>query len=176
MAKIASRKPRSYQSACRQAALSRPAQPERTTAASNQNLMPGQHGRAPRIPVSALLGLDAGGAREVLVDARHALDLALGGEALVEAFLAELARHFRPGPEALLPALQAAGFRLGIVAREIGAHSHHRLDGHRLGDHVIVLAPHGLAEYGARRLEEVADEGVIARHFLGAAASELDRT
>src|SRR6185503_10228419 len=176
MPKIASRKPRSYQSAWRQAVLSKPAQPERITALSSQNLMPGQHGRTPGIPVSALLGLDAGGAREVLVDARYALDLAFGREALVEAFLAELARHFRPGPEALLPALQAAGFRLGIVAREIGAHSHHRLDGHRLGDHVIVLDPHAIAEHAARRLEEVADDGVVTRHFLRAAAGELDRT
>src|SRR6185436_20259703 len=135
----------------------------------------GQHGRTPGIPVSALLGLDAGGAREVLVDARYALDLAFGGEALVEAFLAELARHFRPGPEALLPALQAPGFRLGVVARQVGAHAHHRLDGHRLGDHVVVLAPHRIAEHAARDLEEVADDGVVAWHFLGAAAGELDR-
>src|SRR3954471_1835277 len=102
MAKIASRKPRSYQSACRHAVLSRPAQPDRTTAASSQSLMPGPTRASAPYSGSALLELDAGGAREVLVDARHALDLALGGEALVEAFLAELARHFRPGPEALL--------------------------------------------------------------------------
>src|SRR6185436_4743751 len=124
---------------------------------------------------SGLLDLDAGGAREVLVDARHALDLAFGGEALVEAFLAELACHFRPRPEALLPALHAAGFRLGVVARQVGAHAHHRLDGHRLGDHIVVLAPDRIAEHAPRNLEEVADHAVVARHFLGAAAGELDR-
>src|SRR6202008_3566057 len=60
----------------------------------------------------AFLGLDARGAGEILVDARDALDLALGGEALVEAFLAELARHLRPGAEAPFPARHAPGLGL----------------------------------------------------------------
>src|SRR5262245_47601584 len=118
---------------------------------------------------------DSRSAGEVAMDARHPLHLALGGEALVEAFVAELAGHLGPGAEALLPAADAPGFRLGVVAREVGAHAHHGLDGHRLGDHVAVLAPDRIAEHGARRLEEVADDGVVARHFLGAAAGELDR-
>src|SRR6185295_9287328 len=52
---------------------------------------------------------------------------------------------------------------------------HHGLDGDRLGDHVAVLGPDRIAEYGASGLEEVADHAVVARHFLGAAAGELDR-
>src|SRR5437879_2828609 len=122
-----------------------------------------------------LPGLDTYGARQVAVHARDAFDLALGGEALVEALLPELARHFSPGGKALLPSGDAAGFRLGVLAREVGAHPHHCLDRHRLGDHVVFLAPHRVAEDGASRLEEVADDAVVAGHFLGAAAGQLDR-
>src|SRR5262245_29351916 len=132
--------------------------------------IPGRTGAPPGYSCLAFLGFDAGGAAEVLVDARHALHFALRREALVEAFLAELARHLAPGAEALLPARHAPGFGLGVVAREVGAHAHHRLDGHGLGDHVVFLAPHRVAEYCLRRLEEVADHRVVARHFLGAAA------
>src|SRR5882724_1581529 len=105
----------------------------------------------------------------------HALHFALGGEALVEAFLTELLGHFRPGRKALLPARNASGFGLAVVPCQVGAYAHHRLDGHGLRDHEVLLAPDGLAEHGARRLEEVADDAVIARHFLRAAAGELDR-
>src|SRR4051794_25686285 len=117
--------------------------------------------RRPYSMGNAALGLfDARRAAEVAVDARHPLHLALRREALVEAFLLELARHFRPGSEAGFPALHAAGFGLGVIAREVGAHADHRLDGHGLGDHVAILAPHRVPEHGARRLEEVADDGV----------------
>src|SRR6185503_3554819 len=50
-----------------------------------------------------LAGVDPCGAAEVLVDARHALHLALGRETLVEAFLAELLGHLGPRRQALLP-------------------------------------------------------------------------
>src|SRR5688572_12065076 len=124
---------------------------------------------------SGLLGLDARGAGEIAVDAGNALDFTLRRKALVEAFLLKLARHLGPRTEALFPALHAPGFGLGVVARKVGAHPHHGLDGHRLGDHVVVLAPHAVAEHAARGFEEVADDGVVARHFLRAAAGELDR-
>src|SRR5437588_5212917 len=105
----------------------------------------------------------------------HALHFALGGEALVEAFLTELLGHLRPRRKALLPARNAAGFGLAVVPCQVSAHPHHRLDGHGLRDHEVLLAPDGLAKYGARRLEEVADDAVVARHFLRAAPRELDR-
>src|SRR2546430_14007986 len=98
---------------------------------------PGSRRRGLRL----LPGLDTYGARQVAVHARDAFDLALGGEALVEALLPELARHFSPGGKALLPSGDAAGFRLGVLAREVGAHPHHCLDRHRLGDHVVFLGP-----------------------------------
>src|SRR5204863_3465153 len=101
--------------------------------------------------------VDARSTSEIAMHARHAFDFALGGEALVEAFLAELLRHFGPGRKALLPARQATALGYAVVARTIGAHAHHRLDGHGLGHHVAILAPHRLAEHRARRLEEVAD-------------------
>src|SRR5688572_9235114 len=89
---------------------------------------PGSHTGPTRPPPgysgSGLLGLDASGAGEIAVDAGDALDFALRGEALVEAFLLELARHLGPRPEALFPALHAPGFGLGVVAREIRAHPH----------------------------------------------------
>src|SRR5687767_1320805 len=93
---------------------------------------------------------------QVAVDAGHPLHLALGREALVEALVAELPRHLGPRGQALLPAREAAGFLLAVLAGEVGAHAHHRPDGDRLGHHVVVLAPHRVAEHGARRLEEVA--------------------
>src|SRR5207245_9880262 len=102
--------------------------------------------------------------------APHAFGLALRGGALVASLLPELARHFGPGGKALLPSGDAAGFRLGVLAREVGARAYHRLDRHRLGDHVVFLAPHRVAEDGASRLEEVADDAEVARHLLGAAA------
>src|SRR3989304_3935030 len=64
---------------------------------------------------------------------------------------------------------------LGVLAREVGAHPHHRLDGDGLGDHELVVAPAGVAEDGLRRLEEVADDAVVARHLLRGAAGDLDR-
>src|SRR3954454_11994817 len=172
-----SRKPTSY--GLRQAVASMVAQAvSETTASSRADLITARTSPAPALfrwlrPLAP--GVDAGGFREVAVDARHALDLALGGKALVEPFLAELLRHFRPRREAALPAGEAAGFRLGVLARDVGAYAHHRLDGDGLGDHVAFLAPHRLAEHGARRLEEDADDGVVARHLLRAAAGELDR-
>src|SRR5918999_180732 len=141
MPKIASRKPMSYQFAWRQPTSSRPAQAGRASARMST---PGLIWRPTRSPCRyswlGLLGLDARGAGEILVDARD-----------------------------------APGFGLGVVAGEVGAHAHHRLDGDGLGHHEVVLAPDLVAEDVLRRLEEVADDGVVARHFLGAAAGELDR-
>src|SRR6266849_3404514 len=180
--KMASRKPRSYQLALRHSPASMPAQPAivRLAKANNRRVFIPPRTAAGCAYSGGKLRLgtarfDSCGAREVAVDARHALHFALGREALVETFLAELPRHLGPRPEPLLPSGDTAGLRLGVVAREVGAYPHHRLDGHGLGDHVVVLAPDRVAEHRARRLEEIADDGVVARHFLGAAASELDR-
>src|SRR5918992_5109418 len=176
MPKIASRKPMSYQFAWRQPTSSRPAQAGRASARmSTPGLIWRPTRSCCRYSWLGLLGLDARGAGEILVDARDALDFALGGETLVEAFLAELLRHLAPRSQPLFPARDAPGFGLGVVAGEIGAHAHHRLDGDGLGHHEVVLAPDLVAEDVLRRLEEVADDGVVARHFLGAAAGELDR-
>src|SRR5512134_1532072 len=120
------------------------------------------------------LDLDLGRLGELAVDARHALDLALRREPLVEALRAEAAHHLGPRREPVLPARDAAGLGLGVVAREVGAHAHQRLDRHRLGDHVVVLAPVGVGEGGARGLQEVADHGVIAVGLPRAAAGGLD--
>src|SRR5918992_4231623 len=176
MPKIASRKPMSYQFAWRQPTSSRPAQAGRASARmSTPGLIWRPTRSCCRYSWLGLLGLDARGAGEILVDARDALDFALGGETLVEAFLAELLRHLAPRSQPLFPARHAPGLGLGVVAGEIGAHAHHRLDGDGLGHHEVVLGPYLIAEHVLRRLEEVADDGVVARHFLGAAAGELDR-
>src|SRR5262245_48456279 len=65
--------------------------------------------------------LNLGSLGEVAVDARHALDLPLGGEALVEAFRAEAAHHLGPRREPVLPARHAARLGFRVVAREVGA-------------------------------------------------------
>src|SRR5258706_6629778 len=170
----------SCQFALRHSVAPMPAQPASVRlakATTKRVLMTGEQRYRAAIPPGSGLSarFDAHRARQVAMDSGDSLDLALGREALVEAFLAELARHLAPRAEALFPSGDAAGFGLGVVAREIGAHAHHGLDGHGLGGHVVVLAPDRVAEHGARRLEEVADDGVVARHFLGAAAGELDR-
>src|SRR5712671_6728489 len=85
--------------------------------------------RAPSSGRLLLAGLYACSARQLLVNPRDPLYLPLGGETLIEALFPELLRHVAPGREALFPARHAARFRLGVVAREIGAHPHHRLDG-----------------------------------------------
>src|SRR5690242_15960900 len=72
-------------------------------------------------------GFDAGGAQQFPVDARHALHLALGREALVEAFSPELAFLLAPGCEALGPAFQAAVLRGGVLRREVSTHADQRL-------------------------------------------------
>src|SRR5256886_16327337 len=94
---------------------------------------PGSRRRGLRL----LPGLDSYGARQVAVHARDAFDLALGGEALVESLLPELARHFGPGGKALLPSGAAAGFRLGVPAPQGGARAYHRLGRHRRCDDVV---------------------------------------
>src|SRR6266571_2000964 len=180
--KMASRKPRSYQLALRHSPASMPAQPAivRLAKASNSGVFIPPRTAAARVYSGGELRLgtarfDSRGPREVAVNARHALHFALGREALVEAFLAELPRHLGPGAEPLFPSGDPAGLGLGVIAREVGAYPYHRLDGHGLGDHVVVLAPHRVAEHRARRLEKIAHDRVVARHLLGAAAGELDR-
>src|SRR4051794_23108653 len=61
------------------------------------------------VVVGLAAALDAGGAREVAVDAGDALDLALGGEPLVEALDPELPGEIGPRGEPAGPALDAVG-------------------------------------------------------------------
>src|SRR5712692_9049233 len=179
---MASRKPRSYQLALRHSPASIPAQPAnvRLAKASKRGIFILPRTAAARAYSGGKLllgtaGFDSRGSREVAMYTRHALHFALGREALIETFLPELPRHLGPGAEPLFPSGDPAGLGLGVIAREVGAYPHHRLDGHGLGDHVVVLAPHRVAAHRARRLEEIADDRVVAWHLLGAAASELDR-
>src|SRR5215471_481271 len=107
----------------------------------------------------ALLGLDAGRPHELLLHAVDALDLALGGEALVEALDAELAHHLRPGGDAAEPAVHAPLDGLGIVASQFEGDAEHRLDRDRARDHEVGMAP-GAAEDLRSGLQEVADDVV----------------
>src|SRR5262245_59691415 len=107
----------------------------------------------------ALLGLDAGRPHELLLHAVDALDLALGGEALVEALDAELAHHLRPRGDAADPALHAPLDGLRVVARQLEGDAEHRLDRDRAREHEVGVAP-GAAEHLRGRLEEVADDVV----------------
>src|SRR5437016_11574345 len=94
------------------------------------------------------------------MDARDALDLALGGKALVEALGAKGADLFGPGREPLGPALDAILERFGIASGQIGANSNHRLEGDRASDHIIGVAPTFVPNLSAG-FEKIADHGVI---------------
>jgi len=85
--------------------------------------------------------------------AAHALDFALGGEALVEAFRLERLHLIAPGGKPLFPALDAALGGIAVLAREVGTHPQHGLQSHRLGDHVVGVAP-SLAPDAFGRLEK----------------------
>src|SRR5919199_5720355 len=112
MPKIASRKPTSY--GLRHCEASRLAHAVSETTASSETNLITPRTASPLRYSSALLpraaAVDAGGACEVAVDARHALHFALGREALVEAFFAELLGHLRPWREAAFPARDPPGF------------------------------------------------------------------
>src|SRR3569833_4188172 len=84
---------------------------------------------------------DVRGATELLVDPTDALDLALRGEALEEAFAAERAGHLGPRCEPACPPLHAVFLRLGSVRREVRAHPEHRLPRDGPGRHVALVAP-----------------------------------
>src|SRR5205814_1175090 len=62
--------------------------------------------------------LDARRLRELAVNARHALDLSLCREALVETLGAEIALEIGPGSQLATPPGLASIHRLGIVARD----------------------------------------------------------
>src|SRR3954470_22767504 len=96
-----SRKPMSYQLALRHSAASMLTQAPSVRQVTASRMVFIWRKQPPRPRNSALLLVDAGGAGQIAVDAGDALDLALGGKALVEAFLAELARHLAPWSEAL---------------------------------------------------------------------------
>src|SRR5712691_2723238 len=112
-------------------------------------------------PLFGRAGIDSRGAAELAMHAGHALDFALGGEALVEPLDAEGFQLLAPGAEPLLPALEPALGGLAVLARKIGAHADHRFECHGLGHHVIRLAP-GFAPYALGGLEEIAHHAVIA--------------
>src|SRR5262245_30912230 len=69
---------------------------------------------------------------EVAVDARDALDLALGGEPLVEALDAEALGQIGPRGEPLGPAPDAVVLGVGVDGGEVGADPEQRLDRDRL--------------------------------------------
>src|SRR5687767_3222565 len=133
----------------------------------------GAGGTAAASPAAARLDLDVGHLGEVAVQPRDALDLALGGKALVEAFHAELAHALGPGGEAFLPALLAPVGGLGIGPRQVGAHPDHRLQRDRLGDHVVGVPPRG-APHLLAGLEEIAHDRVVAVGFARGMAGALD--
>jgi hypothetical protein len=117
-----------------------------------------------------LLEVDVPG--QLAGDAGDALDLAPGGEALVEAVGAEVSPEVGPGREALFPALDAA-VRLAVDPGQVGADAEHGLEGDGLGDHERGVAP-ALVPDALGRLEEVADlavEGVDGG--LGAGAGDV---
>src|SRR4051812_15738213 len=89
----------------------------------------------------ALRCLDADGACEVTLNAGDALHLALGREAFVKTFVAEIADLFPPRCEAFGPAVNPAFFRAGILRRKAGANADHGFERDGLGDHVIGVAP-----------------------------------
>src|SRR6185295_1172055 len=93
------------------------------------------------VVVGLAAALDVGGAGELAVDAGDAFDLALGGEALVEAFDAEGLGEIGPGGEAARPALDAVVLGVGVDGGEVGADAEQGLDGDRLGDHEAVVGP-----------------------------------
>src|ERR1043166_6691175 len=65
-------------------------------------------------------GFDRRSARQIAMHAADPLDLALGGEALVESLDTESAQLLAPRRQPLFPALQPPVRRLGIVTREVG--------------------------------------------------------
>src|SRR5262249_47315959 len=110
---------------------------------------------APRPLDARWRGARAQVARELAGDARHGLDLPARGEALVEAFGAEIALEVGPRREALLPATGTPLDRIAVFADEIDAHAQHRLERHGPRDHVTGVAPRR-APHPLGGLEEVA--------------------
>src|SRR5438034_11665876 len=94
------------------------------------------------------------------MDARDALDLALGGKALVEPLGSKGADLFGPGREPFAPALDAILERFGIASGQIGANSDHRLEGDLSSDHIIGVAPTFVPDLSGD-FEKIADHGVI---------------
>src|SRR5262245_10078857 len=114
-----------------------------------------------RLFLDALRGLDLRRAPELAVEPRHALDLALGGEALVEALGPQLAGELAPGREAPGPARQTSVDRVGVLGREVEADAQHGLDRHRARHHVAGAAP-GVAPGLLGGFQEVAHDLVAA--------------
>src|SRR5688572_21092436 len=94
------------------------------------------------------------------MDARDTLDLPLRSEALVKAVVTELPLHVRPWRQAIGPAYHALIRRVRICFRQVRTDSQHRLDGYRLGDHVIGVVP-DLFPNVCGRLEEITNNLVV---------------
>src|SRR5262245_49713018 len=108
-----------------------------------------------------LRGLEAEGAQEILVDSADALDLALGGEALVEALGPELRDLLAPRAQERLEGLRPLGPPVVdelFLAEEVSQDAHERLDRHVLGDHELVVPAPALLEHGAGGLEVVPEK------------------
>src|SRR5437660_10980541 len=109
------------------------------------------------------------------MNATHTLDLAFGGEALVEALRLERLYLVAPGGETLFPALDSAFRGLAVLASEAGANPQPGPQRHRLGDHVVAVAP-GVAPDALGRLDKVAHHARVVRHLRAPAPVELDVT
>jgi len=100
-------------------------------------------------------------------------DLALGGEAFVEAFDAEGLGEIGPGGEARAQRFDAVVFGVGVDGGEVGADAEQGLEGDGLGDHEAVVAP-GVAPGALGGAEEVADDLVVALGFGAGVGALLD--
>src|SRR5262245_52694154 len=110
---------------------------------------------------------------EVLIDAamhaRHALDLPLGREALVETLGAEVWLELAQAAELVVPAALAI-VGIAVEALQIGADTHQGLERDGARHHVAVVAPRSL-KHLRRDAQEVAQRLVElgARNFLDVA-------
>src|ERR1019366_9999447 len=78
-----------------------------------------------------------------------------------------------PRRQAFLPALYAAFGRLGILAREIGAHPNRCLQRDRPGGHITVIGP-GIAPRALRGFQEIAHYAVVLLRLAVTVGGQLD--
>src|SRR5436190_14380899 len=112
------------------------------------------------------------------MDATHPLVLTLGGEALVEAFGAELRNLVAPGRQEGLEALRAlAGLPMLhqlLLENELAQDADERFEGDVLGDHELVVLPPAVLEDRGRALEVIPEQPVGLLGFLEELGPGLD--